>query len=66
MQLRRELEAILDYKEFEKAEQSWKEYEPKIERQASLEGRSQPKLLALTAAYMSEVEAEESDGKWMP
>ncbi len=63
LQLRRELEAIADYRGFEKAEQTWKDYEPKIEKQSLLEGRSQPKLQSLRAEYESKIEDAGDDGK---
>ena len=63
LQLRRELEAIIDCKKFEKAEETWKEYESMIENQAVLEAQSHPELQALATELKTNIEMAKDDGR---
>ncbi len=59
------MKAILEYKDFEKAGQTCGGvYEEMIEKQSSLEARSQPKLQELRTLYESECVAAQGDGRF--
>ena len=66
MQLRKELQAIVQFEDFEKAKANWREYQPKIDSLAALEARSQQKLQLLLSQTEEEATAAPDDGMLMP
>ena len=62
-QVRRELEAIVEFADFSEAKKTWAGYESKIEAQAALEACSQPRLRALQAEFEEE-QAAQDEGKY--